>query len=63
MLVKTMIETIGNQVSKPIKVQIDNIGAIFLASSTTTGKRTKHIDGRYHFAKTIVAEELFSFEL
>lgn len=57
-----VIESIGCQVITPIRVQIDNIGAMFLASNTTTGKRTKHIDVRYHFVKNLVSEGIIELQ-
>lgn len=62
MFVKMVIESIGCQVITPIRVQIDNIGAMFLASNTTTGKRTKHIDVRYHFVKNLVSEGIIELQ-
>ena len=35
------------EVELPVKVFVDNIGAIFLAENNVT-KRTKHIDTQYH---------------
>jgi hypothetical protein len=32
---------------KPIKVNIDNVGALFLIKNRNTIERTRHIDSRY----------------
>ena len=56
LFVKMIIESLGMDVRLPIKVQMDNIGAIFLAKNTTTGQRTKHIDVRYHFIRELVQD-------
>jgi len=37
------------EVQLPIRVHVDNIGAIFLAENQNSSDRTKHIDTRYHF--------------
>jgi hypothetical protein len=36
-----VIESLGMKVKTPIQLQMDNVGAIFLAHNTTTGQRTK----------------------
>lgn len=36
--IKMVIESMGLKVKLPIKVFVDNIGAIFLANNTTTGQ-------------------------
>ena len=40
--------------SHPITIHEDNAGAIVLADTSVTGKRTKHIDVRYHFINDAV---------
>ena len=42
----------------PIKIKVDNMGAIWLASNSGVSERTKHIDTRAHF----VMEEVVSIE-
>ena len=42
------------QVELPIKVYVDNVGAIFLANNQTTSDRTKHVDVRYHFIREYI---------
>ena len=37
------------EVELPICVNVDNIGAIFLAENQNSSDRTKHVDIRYHF--------------
>ena len=49
-----MMEFLDNQVDYPIVVNVDNIGAIYLATTAKTGNRTKHIDTRYHFVREYV---------
>jgi Reverse transcriptase (RNA-dependent DNA polymerase) len=52
--IKMVIESIGMTVQTPIVLHADNIGAIFLAGNSSTGKRTKHIDVRYHFIRELI---------
>ncbi|KAG7336872.1 reverse transcriptase RNA-dependent DNA polymerase, partial [Nitzschia inconspicua] len=37
----------------PMKVYVDNIGAIHLANNASSGSRTKHIDTRLHFVREL----------
>ena len=49
-----MLEFLQVEVEYPIIVNVDNIGAIYLATSAKTGSRTKHVDTRYHFVHEYV---------
>ena len=41
-----------NEVScTPVHIQVDNQGAICVAKNTSSSRRTKHIDIRYHFVR------------
>ena len=46
---------LGIKVEYPITVNVDNVGAIFMATNYT-GKRTRHIDARYHFIRDYVED-------
>ena len=46
--VRSLLAFLGLKLDYPINIQVDNVGAIFLASNYT-GKRTRHIDAKYHF--------------
>ena len=37
------------EVQLPIRLHVDNIGAIFLAENQNRSDRTKHVDTKYHF--------------
>jgi hypothetical protein len=37
-------------------VNVDNVGAIYLASNATTSQRMRHIDVRYHFVRDYVED-------
>jgi Reverse transcriptase (RNA-dependent DNA polymerase) len=56
LFLRQVIEFLGMQVVLPIIVRVDNIGAIYLATNSTTGQRTRHIDVRYHFVREYVEE-------
>ena len=49
-----MTEFLDNEMNYPIIVNVDNIGAIYLATTAKTGNRTKHIDTRYHSVREYV---------
>jgi hypothetical protein len=40
----------------PMKLRIDNTGAIYIANNQTTGPRTKHIDIRTHYVRNMIIE-------
>jgi hypothetical protein len=48
--------SMGIPVRIPIIVQVDNVGAIFMASNVTTSTQTKHVDVLYHFVRELVEE-------
>jgi hypothetical protein len=49
---------ISDEGVKPIPIQMDNMGAGFMAEKDLNNKRTKHIDIRYHFIRHWVREKL-----
>jgi hypothetical protein len=48
-----IMEFIEIELSEPMKVYVDNIGAIHLANNASSGVRTKHIDTRIHFVREL----------
>ena len=46
--IKTLLSELGINV-RPVPVNSDNQGSIFLGSDPVQGNRSKHIDIRYHF--------------
>ena len=46
------------EVKRLIRVNYDNVGAIFLSHNAKASARTKHIDIRYHFIREHVIDEL-----
>ena len=49
-------------VCTPVQIQVDNQGAICVAKNTTSSRRTKHIDIRYHFVRDQTLKGTISFE-
>ena len=50
---KNLLESISKKVNLPIKLHVDNVGAIFLSQNITTSQRTRHIDTRYHYVRNL----------
>jgi len=44
------------KIQLPIRVHVDNIGAIFLAENQNSSDRTKHVDNRYHFVRQYIKD-------
>jgi hypothetical protein len=53
-----VMEFLGMEVKKPIKINVDNVGAIYLANNKVTSQRTKHIDVRYHYVRELIEDGL-----
>ena len=52
----------GIKLPLPIKIEVDNMGAIWLANNSGVSERTKHIDTRAHFVSSSVMDEVVSIE-
>jgi len=50
------------EVELPIHVNVDNIGAIFLAENQISSDRTKHVDIRYHFIRQYIKDGTIMIE-
>ena len=46
------------KVPLPIKVQVDNVGAIWLANNSSVSERTKHVDLRAHFVRDMIKDQV-----
>ena len=44
-----VMKFLGMEITYPIEINVDNIGAIYLSKNATTGNQTKHADTRYNF--------------
>jgi hypothetical protein len=54
MFLKQVLKFLKIQVTLPIIVQVDNVGAIYLAHNAVSGPRMKHVDIRYHFVRDYI---------
>jgi hypothetical protein len=53
---KQVLEFMKIQLKLPIIVNVDNVGAIYLANNAVSGSRMKHVDIRYHFVRDLIEE-------
>ena len=49
-----MIRSMDIKVPLPIKVQVDNVGANWLANNSSESERTKHVESRAHFVRDTI---------
>jgi len=56
MFVLQLLEIMKIKVKLPIKVQVDNTGAIFMSKNVTTMNCTKHVDVRTKFVNEYVED-------
>ena len=42
----------------PIKVQVDNVGAIWLANNSSVSERMKHVDLSAHFVRDMIKDQM-----
>jgi hypothetical protein len=54
--IKQVLESMGINLTLPIKVKVDNVGAIYLSNNFTVSQRTKHIDVRRHYVREYVED-------
>ena len=53
-----MLRSMEIKVPLPIKVQVDNVGAIWLANNSSVSERTKHVDLRAHFVSDMIEDQV-----
>jgi hypothetical protein len=46
-----LLKDIGIEMTLPIVVKTDNIGALFMSQNSSTGVRSRHVETRYHFIR------------
>jgi len=51
-----ILVSMGFDVTLPIIVRVDNVGAIYMTENKTTSTRTKHVDIRYHFVREFIED-------
>jgi hypothetical protein len=54
--IKDILEFMGIEVKVPIVVNVDNVGAIYLAKKAGSTSRTKHVDTRYHYVREYIED-------
>ena len=59
---KTVMEDLEGEMSKPIVIRVDNQAAIAIAKDQMSTKRTKHIDIRCHFVRDLIEKKILSLE-
>jgi hypothetical protein len=57
-----LLDVMKVEYEKPIKVNIDNVRALFLIKNMNTSERTRHIDSMYHFTRELTEEGLIKVE-
>ena len=53
-----MLRSMEIKVPLPIKVQVDNVGAIWLANNSSVSEGTKHVDLRAQFVRDMIKDEV-----
>ena len=57
-----MLRSMETKVPLPIKVQVDNDGAIWLANNSSVSERTKHVDLRAHFVRDMIKDQVIEIK-
>ena len=58
LFIRNLILFLNAEVERPIVINVDNIGAIYLTETAGTSTRTKHVDTRYHFVREYVEDSV-----
>ena len=53
-----MLRSMEIEVPLPIKIQVDNVGAIWLANNSSVSERTKHADLRAQFVRDMIKDQV-----
>ena len=53
-----MLRSMEVKVPLPIKVQVDNVGPIWLANNSSMSERTKHVDSRAYFVRDMIKDQV-----
>ena len=54
--IKNILEFMGINIQFPMTVNVDNVGAIYLAHKSTGSQRTRHIDSRFHYVREYIED-------
>ena len=58
-----MLRSMEIKVPVPIKVQVDNVGAIWLANKSSVSERTNHVDLSIHFVRDVIKDQVIEIIL
>ena len=58
-----MLRSMEIKVPLPIKAQVDNAGAIWLANNSSVSERTKHVDLRAHFVRDMIKDQVIEINV
>ena len=58
-----LLRSMEIKVPLPIKIKVDNMGAIWIANNSGVSERTKHVDIRAHFVRSYVMDEVVTLTL
>ena len=53
-----LLRSMEIKVPLPIKIKVDNVGAIWLANNSGVSERTKHVEIRAHFVRSYIIDEV-----
>ena len=53
-----MLRSMEIKIPLPIKVQVDNVGAIWLTNNSSVSERTKHVDLTAHFVRDMIKDHV-----
>ena len=53
-----LLKSIGIEPTLPVIINVDNVGAIFMAENKSATSRTRHVDARYHFIHELITDNL-----
>jgi hypothetical protein len=60
---KQVLEFLGVNISLPIIIRVDDVGAIYLANNAVSGPRMIHVNMRFHFVQDEIEEKTVEFFL
>ena len=57
-----MLRSMEIKVPLPIKVQVVNVGAIWLVNNSNVSERTKHVDLRVNFVRDMIMDQVIEIK-
>jgi hypothetical protein len=62
MFIKMIFENLNVKITLPIIVNVDNMGAIYLAKNAGSTGRTQHIDTHYHYVREYIEDRIIQIK-